>query len=431
MGKKGGWFYSVKKVLNLDSNKDESSQKLKKKWETTQDGTQSVRLIKSESEHGKHANSVALATTMVAVVAATQAAVEVFRLTKVPRHPRKSREEIAVIMIQTYFRGYLARKAMRALKGLVRLKSLIEGQSVKRQATTALRCMRTLARVRSHVRTRRIIMSDQNRALQMQLQQKQERDLQRSKSSAGDDFNVSTKSKEQMAAKEQYRLEAAMRREKALAYSFTRQRPWKNPLKPVNQTFMDPNNTQWSWSWLERWMAARPWDIRSTSNNNDHGSTKSTGPRVLKAKTQSEFNNDNDKRSPTPTTTPTKPIRPPIRRSSSTPPSKIVPTSPVSGKTTLQSPSPTRTYLSDRYKRHSIGASSSSSKDYEIFASSPPLPINKSAPQTPTRGRPRLPSNGTSDKGTTKPPNRRLSLQPSPVNNRRHSGPPKVDTPPI
>ncbi|KAL4310091.1 hypothetical protein GQ457_01G044650 [Hibiscus cannabinus] len=422
MGKKGGWFYSVKKVLSLDSNKDERSQKLKKKWETTQDGTQSVRLIKSENELG-HANSVALATSMVAAVTATQAAVEVFRLTKVPRHPRKSSEEIAAIIIQTYFRGYLARKALRALKGLVRLKSLIEGQSVKRQATTALRCMRTLARVRSHVRTRRIIMSDQNRALQMQLQQKQERDMQRSKSSAGDDFNVSTKSKEQMAAKEQNRLEAAMRREKALAYSFTRQRPWKNPLKPVNQTFMDPNNTQWSWSWLERWMAARPWDIRSTSNNNDHGSTKSTGPRVPKAKPQSEFNNDNDKPSPT------KPIRPPIRRSSSTPPSKIVPTSPVSSKTALQSPSPTRTSLSDRYKRHSIGASSS--KDYEIFASSPPLPINKSAPQTPTRDRPQLPSNGTSEKGTTKPPNRRLSLQPSPVNNRRHSGPPKVDTSPI
>ncbi|KAE8655418.1 IQ-domain 3 isoform 2 [Hibiscus syriacus] len=364
---------------------------------------------------------------MVAAVAATQAAVEVFRLTKVPLHPRKSRKEIAIIMIQKYFRGYLARKKLRALKGLVRLKSLIEGQSVKRQATTALRCMRSVARVRSHVRTRQILMSEQNRSLQKQIQQKHEKESQRSKSSTGDDFNVSTKSKEQMAAKEQYRLKAAMRREKALAYSFSRQRPWKNPLKPVNQTFLDQNYPEWSWSWLERWMAARPWDIRITSNNNDRGSSKSTGPRIPKAKSQIEPNNDNDKRSPTPA----KPIRPPIHRSTSTPPSKIHSTSLPSSKITVQSPSPTRTYLSDSYKRHSIGASSSSSTDYEIFESSPPNPINKTSSQTPTRGRPRLASNGTSDKVSAKPPNRRLSLQPSLARSQRLSGPPKVNMSPI
>ncbi|XP_039053986.1 protein IQ-DOMAIN 1-like [Hibiscus syriacus] len=427
MGKKGGWFYSVKKVLSLESNKDEKSQKSKKKWATTQEGTQGVKLIKSENEQCKNANSVALATTMVAAVAATQAAVEVFRLTKVPLHPRKSRKEIAIIMIQKYFRGYLARKKLRALKGLVRLKSLIEGQSVKRQATTALRCMRSVARVRSHVRTRQILMSEQNRSLQKQIQQKHEKESQRSKSSTGDDFNVSTKSKEQMAAKEQYRLKAAMRREKALAYSFSRQRPWKNPLKPVNQTFLDQNYPEWSWSWLERWMAARPWDIRITSNNNDRGSSKSTGPRIPKAKSQIEPNNDNDKRSPTPA----KPIRPPIHRSTSTPPSKIHSTSLPSSKITVQSPSPTRTYLSDSYKRHSIGASSSSSTDYEIFESSPPNPINKTSSQTPTRGRPRLASNGTSDKVSAKPPNRRLSLQPSLARSQRLSGPPKVNMSPI
>ncbi|KAE8689585.1 IQ-domain 3 isoform 2 [Hibiscus syriacus] len=420
MGKKGGWFYSVKKVLSLNSNKDEKSQKSKKKWATTQDGTQGVKLIKSENENSKHANSVALATTMVA-------AVEVFRLTKVPRHPRKSREEIAAIMIQTYFRGYLGRKELRALKGLVRLQSLIEGQSVKRQATTALRCMRTLARVRSHVRTRQILMSEQNRSLQKQIQQKHEKESQSSKSVTGDDFSVSTKSKEQMAAKEQYRLAAAMRREKALAYSFTRQRPWKNPLKPVNQAFMDSKKPEWSWSWLERWMAARPWDIRSTSNNNDRGTNKTTGPRIPRAKSQIEPNNDNDRRSPTPA----KPIRPPIRRSTSTPPSKIHSTSSASSKITLQSPSPTQTYLSDSYKRHSIGASSSSSTDYEIFEISPPNPINKTSSQMPTRDRPRFPSNGTSDKGSAKPPNRRLSLQPSPARSRTLSGPPKVTMSPI
>ncbi|KAF3337005.1 Protein IQ-DOMAIN 1 [Carex littledalei] len=40
-----------------------------------------------------------------------------------------------------------ARRALRALRGLVRLKSLIDGNSVKRQAASTLRCMQTLARV--------------------------------------------------------------------------------------------------------------------------------------------------------------------------------------------------------------------------------------------------------------------------------------------
>lgn len=78
---------------------------------------------------------------------------------------------------------FQARRALRALRGLVRLKSLIEGQSVKRQATTTLRCMQTLARVQSQIRARRIRMSEENQALQRQLQHKQEKELEKFKAS--------------------------------------------------------------------------------------------------------------------------------------------------------------------------------------------------------------------------------------------------------
>lgn len=63
------------------------------------------------------------------------------------------------------------------MRGLVRLKSLVEGQSVKRQATTTLKCMQTVARVQSEIRARRIRMSEENQALQRQIQQKQEKEL--------------------------------------------------------------------------------------------------------------------------------------------------------------------------------------------------------------------------------------------------------------
>ena len=72
---------------------------------------------------------------------------------------------------------------MRALRGLVRLKSLIQGQSVKRQAATTLKCMQTLARVQSQIRARRIRMSEENQALQRQLQQKHEKELEKLRTS--------------------------------------------------------------------------------------------------------------------------------------------------------------------------------------------------------------------------------------------------------
>lgn len=65
---------------------------------------------------------------------------------------------------------------------------LVQSQSVKRQAVTTLRCMQTLARVQSQVRARRIRMSEENQALQRQLMQKRERELDNMRSSVS--FNL-------------------------------------------------------------------------------------------------------------------------------------------------------------------------------------------------------------------------------------------------
>ena len=74
-----------------------------------------------------------------------------------------------------------ARRRLRALRGFVRLKSLVEGNAVKRQAGNTLRCMQTWARVQSQIRSRRIRMIEENQALQRQLQLIRERELERSK----------------------------------------------------------------------------------------------------------------------------------------------------------------------------------------------------------------------------------------------------------
>lgn len=287
MGKKGGWFSAVKKALSPSASKEKKEKRShkhssKKSWLGKQRSldkdfsqtpnpaprsppTDEAKLTAAENEQSKHAYSVAYATAVAAeaAVAAAHAAAEIVRLTSTTRLSGKSTEEIAAIKIQTAYRGHLARRALRAVRGLGRLKSLIEGQSVKRQATSTLKCMQTLARVQSQVRSRRIRMSEENQALKRQLLLKHEKDLNNNRSSFGNTWDDSRKSKEETEASLQSKQEAAVRRERALAYAHTQQQMWKNSITSPNPTFLDPNNPHWGWSWLERWMAARPWEAQS------------------------------------------------------------------------------------------------------------------------------------------------------------------------
>ncbi|KAG9159132.1 hypothetical protein Leryth_026095 [Lithospermum erythrorhizon] len=155
----------------------------------------------AETEQERHARATANASE--AAVAAAQAAAEVVRLTASVRSSAKSKEEIAAIKIQSIFKGYMARRSLRSIKGLVRLKKLVQGQSLKRQAITTLRCMQTMSRVQAEVRARRIRMSEENCAFQRQLQQKHRKELEKSRASVGEDWNGSAQSKEQFEANQQ------------------------------------------------------------------------------------------------------------------------------------------------------------------------------------------------------------------------------------
>ncbi|CAL0326029.1 unnamed protein product [Lupinus luteus] len=120
-------------------------------------------ITESENEQNKHAIAVAAATAAAAdaAMAAAHAAVVVVRLTSYGRGTlfSGSREKWAAVKIQTFFKGYLARKALRALKALVKIQALVKGYLVRKRAAATLHSMQALIRAQATVRSQRACRS--------------------------------------------------------------------------------------------------------------------------------------------------------------------------------------------------------------------------------------------------------------------------------
>ncbi|XP_044498536.1 protein IQ-DOMAIN 13-like [Mangifera indica] len=157
--------------------------------------------------------------------------------------------------IQAAYRGYMARRSFRALKGLVRLQGVVRGQNVRRQTVNAMKYMQLLVRVQSQIQSGRIQMLENQARRQAQYRNDKETESTLGKwtfgqaSEAGnEDWDASVLTKEEMEARMQKKVEAVIKRERAMSYAYSHQL-WKTPPKSAQTS---AGAFPWWWNWLER-----------------------------------------------------------------------------------------------------------------------------------------------------------------------------------
>ncbi|KAM6585319.1 hypothetical protein CsatB_012321 [Cannabis sativa] len=266
MGVSGKWLKSLIASKKSSADEDQGFQeKGKKKWKlwrsasegfgsSVKTGMKRTNMTTFEASVESLVSDDAFAAAMAAVVRAQ------------PKDFKVVKREWAAIRIQAFFRGFLARQALRALRAVVRIQAIFRGRQVRKQAAVTLRCMQALVRVQARVRARSAKMSPEGQAVEKLLDENSFETDPIKHAEQGWCDSPGTVS--EVKAKLHMRQNGAIKRERVIAYSLSQQKlrpnasPYartKQPSKSVKHEKLVNNS---DCSWLDRWMATKPWENR-------------------------------------------------------------------------------------------------------------------------------------------------------------------------
>lgn len=163
-----------------------------------------------------------------------------------------AKRQWAVVRIQSCFRRFLAKRAFRALRALVRIQAIVRGRLVRRRAAITMSCMKALVKVQALVRARCVRMSGQGQAVKQRIHQRRLLQFEMCEKQGWCDCHGTL---EDIQTRLQHKQQAAMKRERAMAYAFFHQKPKFKTSK--QQQHLD-NTTNMihesipSWWWLEK-----------------------------------------------------------------------------------------------------------------------------------------------------------------------------------
>ncbi|KAH0991473.1 hypothetical protein GBA52_002956 [Prunus armeniaca] len=140
------------------------------------------------------------------------------------------KQEQAAIKAQSAYRGYVARRAYRTLKGIIRLQALIRGHLVRRQAVSTLFCVQGIVKLQALIRG--------------QLARHSDIGVEVNKNHLGDLSEVSASSHVERLSKI------------AFVQKLLASLPTTSPLR-LQYGPEEPNST---WVWLERWTRSCFWE---------------------------------------------------------------------------------------------------------------------------------------------------------------------------
>lgn len=157
----------------------------------------------------------------------------------------REEEALAATRIQTAFRGHLARKALRALKGIVKLQAYIRGRAVRRQAMTTLKCLQSVVNIQSQVCGKRTQIPPRGSQRDYEESHMFSENILKVDTNGQKRWDDSLLTKEEARAVVMGKREAALRRERIKEYAVTHRKS--------AESYQKRSNTKWKY-WLDEWV---------------------------------------------------------------------------------------------------------------------------------------------------------------------------------